>query len=370
MDNFKSTRMFIKMWQPQSNPHSNISYYCNELLTQFSLQTHPNHANIEYLRFLSSCRDFRFILEPTASSSKKRNLSTDLGQAFFRYFMYEFMGVTYFAHMDKILDKSTHPAFNGMMIKRKDKGDVPDYLCAKSVTHPFIGEAKGRFSNINFTSKAFADWRLQFSRIEVLDKNNIPKKLKGFTIATKFTTERNQPTNKSKLFAEDPETPGEEFLTDNEIGIARGCIAIHYSRILSRLGLNLLSTSLESGFVVPEELSFNLPVWRCNFGPIKGERFVGGFFSETEPQMVKTESNRFRFQPNILKLGIPSPVFLGLRTSTLKTLRKVCLGNWEQLAEIPKLVDTDFRPSNLAWLRDGTISGGLEFFEFEGIETF
>src|SRR5690606_26653551 len=33
------TRMFIKMWQPQSNPHSNISYYCNELLTQFSLQT-------------------------------------------------------------------------------------------------------------------------------------------------------------------------------------------------------------------------------------------------------------------------------------------------------------------------------------------
>jgi ABC-type thiamin/hydroxymethylpyrimidine transport system permease subunit len=31
--------MFIKMWQPQSNPHSNISYYCNELLTQFSLQT-------------------------------------------------------------------------------------------------------------------------------------------------------------------------------------------------------------------------------------------------------------------------------------------------------------------------------------------
>src|SRR5690606_6476944 len=39
MDNFKSTRMFIKMWQPQSNPHSNISYYCNELLTQFSLQT-------------------------------------------------------------------------------------------------------------------------------------------------------------------------------------------------------------------------------------------------------------------------------------------------------------------------------------------
>jgi len=42
MDNFKSTRMFIKMWQPQSNPHSNISYYCNELLTQFSLQTPSN----------------------------------------------------------------------------------------------------------------------------------------------------------------------------------------------------------------------------------------------------------------------------------------------------------------------------------------
>jgi hypothetical protein len=51
-------------------------------------------------------------------------------------------------------------------------------------------------------------------------------------------------------------------------------------------------------------------------------------------------------------------------------LRKVCLGHWGGLSEIPQVLDTDFRPSNLAWLRDSSISGLLEFFEFVGTEVF
>jgi len=63
----------------------------------------PNHANFEYLKFLGSCNDFRFLGEgPGASTGKRRTISTDLGQAFCRYFLYEFCGITYFAHMDKV----------------------------------------------------------------------------------------------------------------------------------------------------------------------------------------------------------------------------------------------------------------------------
>ncbi|SDD86364.1 hypothetical protein SAMN04488104_10851 [Algoriphagus faecimaris] len=331
----------------------------------------PNHANFEYLHFLSAANDFRFLgVGPAASEGKKRNMSMDLGQAFCRYFLYEFCGITYFAHMDKVLDKPAHAAFNGITVKRISKGDAPDYLCSISPDQPFIGEAKGRFSNIAFTSAAFTEWRNQFKRIAIYDSSGSQKKLKGYIVATKFTTDTNRASNKSKVFAEDPETNGDGFLGDSSFGLGRGCIAIHYSRLLSKLGLGLLSSSLEGGFVVPEQLSFTLPVWRCNYEPLKGELFVGGFFSDTEPQMTKTSEGTVIFYPNVLKLGIPTPTFFGVSVKAMKAIRQTCLGKWELLSEIPQLEDTQYRPSNLAWLRDGSISGGLEFFELVGQETF
>ncbi len=331
----------------------------------------PNHTNFEYLRFLDSCRDFRFIDERVSTSvGQKRTISTQIGQAFCRYFLYEFCGVTYFAHMDKVLNKNLHPAFNGMKIKKITSGDAPDYLCAKSVTKPYIAEAKGRFANISFTSAEFEDWREQFRRIIITDRNNIPKRLKGYIIGTKFTTSSNRPSNKSRVMAEDPETNGETKINENEIGLGLGCMAIHYSRLVSKLGLNLIASSLEEGFVIPEDLSYNLPVWECNFPPLKGERFVGGYFSEVEPQFQRMENGRARPYANILKLGIPSPSFYGIREETFKIIRKACLGNWNLLSDIKELPDTEYRPSNLAWLRDGSITGSLDFFEIAGIETF
>jgi len=330
----------------------------------------PDHTNFEYLRFLDNCSDFRFLEERVSTSEgQKRTVSSFIGQAFCRYFLYEFCGVTYFAHMDKILNKQTHPAFDGLRIMRIMNGDVPDYLCAKSVSHPLICEAKGRFSNISFISTEFNDWRDQFKRIEVLDKHGVKKKVKGFIVATKFTTDKNRSSNKSKLFAEDPETEGENLLED-ERGLGRGCLSIHYSRLVSKLGLNLLGSSLEEGFVVPQELQYTLPIWQCNYPPLEGERFVGGFISDAEPSFHQMPNGHAIFYPNIFKLGVPFPSFYGLRANTFRTLRKVCLGNWNLLSEIQELADTEYRPSNLSWLRDGSISGALDFFEFIGTETF
>lgn len=331
----------------------------------------PDHTNFEYLRFLHNSNDFRFLeARVSTSEANKRMISFKLGQAFFRYFLYEFCGITYYANMDKVLNKPLHPAFDGMRITRISKGDVPDYLCAKSVSKPYIGEAKGRFSNISFTSAEFNDWREQFSRIRVSNKYGLSKKLKGYIVGTKFTTEQNKSSNKSKLMAEDPETIGEENISENEFGLGRGCMAIHYSKLVSKLGLNLLAASLEEGFVVPEDLQYNLPVWECNYPPLKGEKFVGGFISQTEPNFHRLQNGHLIFSPNILRLGIPSPSFYGIRESTFRTLRKVCLGQWELFSEVSELPDTEFRASNIAWLRDGSISGALDFFTFMGTETF
>lgn len=331
----------------------------------------PDHTNFEYLRFLDSCRDFRFLeSRVSVSSGQKRTISNYLGQAFCRYFLYEFCDITYFAHMDKVLNKELHPAFNGMKISRVTTGDVPDYLCAKSVKKPYIAEAKGRFSNISFNSEDFNEWREQFNRIRIYDKHNIPKRLKGFIVGTKFSTSKNRASNTSRVMAEDPETTGEESLNSDETGLGLGCVAIHYSRIISKLGLQLLASSLEDGFVISEDLNYRLPVWECSYPPLKGKKFVGGFFSDTEPQFTKLLNGNFAFYPNILKLGIPSPSFYGLSAEVFKLLKNVCLGDWKLLSEIKELPEAEFHPSNLSWLRDGSITGVLDFFEFVGMETF
>lgn len=46
------------------------------------------------------------------------------------------------------------------------------------------------------------------------------------------------------------------------------------------------------------------------------------------------------------------------------------MGQWDMLSEIPELPDTEFRGSNIAWLRDGSVSGSLDFFSLAGTETF
>lgn len=331
----------------------------------------PNHANFEYLRFLSSCRDFRFVNDgPASSKGKKRTISMELGQAFCRYFLYENLGVTYFAHLEKIINKETHPAFEGLTIRKVKNGDIPDYLCCRSVTKPFIAEAKGRYTKIDFSNAEFTKWRAQFNTIQAYDRSKSTIKLKGYIIGTSYATEMSKRVLRSTIYSEDPETPGEEVFNENEPGFGQGTISIHYSRILSKLGLGLMSSALDVGFVIPEDLKFNLPVWRCNFGPIAGERFVGGFISELEPKLVKQSNGRIAFQPNIFRLGIPSPIFIGLRFETFRLLRKVLLGNWKLLSVVEPLVDTEIRPSNIAWLRDGSVTGALDFFEFERIETF
>lgn len=199
----------------------------------------------------------------------------------------------------------------------------------------------------------------------------MPRKLKGYIVATQFATESKGP-RKSKVFAEDPETFGDSALDDNETGLSRAVIAIHYSRLLSKLELRLLSQSLELGFIVPSQLTFNLPIWRCLFPGFEDQFFVGGFFSGNDVGLQKSETNTLFYQLPIGRITGVSPVFLGITTRVMSMLRQACLGNWGQLSETPELPDGDdsIRPSNLAWLRDGSISGPLDFFELMGTQPF
>lgn len=61
-------------------------YYCD---SYEKIPLDPNLANFESLRFLACCDDFRFCGNgPGASTGKKRTISSELGQAFLRCFLF------------------------------------------------------------------------------------------------------------------------------------------------------------------------------------------------------------------------------------------------------------------------------------------
>lgn len=330
----------------------------------------PNPAEFEYLRFLLPTADFRYIQKgPGAGTVKRRSISTEMGQAFCRWFLHEHLGITYFAHMEDVLDRTAHPAFGGICIKRSQRGDVPDYLCAQSSKHSYIAEAKGRYSSINFANTEFQEWRDQFTRIQVEDAKGNLLSLKGYISATRFATET-RPSRFTTIYVEDPVTPGEqnpEFQGIRQLGI--GTVALHYSTPLLKLGLRLLSAGLLEGFVVPADLSFGVIIWKCLVPPLTGVEFAGGLYQAgfSASRWFGTKESQIE---SLMHLGRPVGTFFGVRLDILRQIRQALLGDWNELGRLPILDIRASRPSQLNWLRDGTVSGPEDFFQPVRAERF
>lgn len=329
----------------------------------------PDPSDFEYLRFLSHTPDFRFIGKgPGVGTAKRRSISNEMGQSFCRWFLHDHLGIIYFAHMEHVVGKETHRAFNGMKVIRTSQGDVPDYLCARSVMEPGIAEAKGRFSAVSFDGVQFQEWRDQFSRIQIENRDGTPRALKGYIVGTRFATEKNRPSVLSSVYAEDPSTKGESVGREDEIAdLGRGIIAVHYAIPLQKIGLHLLSAALADGFVVPEDLSFRVAVWKCRFPPLEGHLFAGGLYSRTPGSIVSRYlSPGVEQLPALIDLGRARAMFVGIDLDILQRIRNALLGNWEVLGRLGTLDVDDARPSQLNWLRDGTVTAPEEFFSLEG----
>jgi hypothetical protein len=169
----------------------------------------PDPAQFEHLRFLVPEEGFRIQGDGIGiSTAVRRNRSIELGQAFCRWFLHEHLNMTYFAHMKQALDGQLHPTYFAHHLERTQKGDTPDYFCARNANDVFLAEAKGGYEAAGFASKKFASWRSQFDRVVVKDGAGNPRRIKGFIVSTRFSTEESGPGVKSTLLAEDPETRG------------------------------------------------------------------------------------------------------------------------------------------------------------------
>jgi len=121
-------------------PAETIDVNLGQLFLHYYFDSYPagppnlDPSSFEYLQFVSSSDDFRFHAHIAhASLTKRRGLSTDMGQAFCRLMLTDHFGMVHFAPMSEILDKPAHAAFGSLRMERICRGDVPDYLCSHDV---------------------------------------------------------------------------------------------------------------------------------------------------------------------------------------------------------------------------------------------
>jgi hypothetical protein len=333
----------------------------------------PDPAQFEHVRFLTPASSFRFLGDGLgASTSARRNKSNELGQAFCRWFLHEHLGITYFAHVGELIDRQEARAIAGCRIERTGQGDTPDYLCAENTVSVYLAEAKGRYPSISFTSKMFAEWRSQFTRVRVLDGSGVPRAVKGHIVATRFATEEDSARIQSTIFAEDPQSPGERPLADDSArNLATAVIGVHYARIAQKLNQPLLAAALLNGISLPQEILVQVILWRMELDPMKHRLFIGGYYPgpDGDPAFDVRDGKVRALRGDPLRLDQPTGTFVGVEANVFRAVVASCRLNGRVGPQLPKLEDTGRIYSAISMLRDGSTIGPVEFFTPVGAET-
>lgn len=326
----------------------------------------PDPAYFEHTRFMAAGPDFRLLGDGIgASTSARRNKSTELGQAFCRWFLHDHLGITYFAHISELLDRQGTRGIGGCTIHRTLEGDTPDYLCAENSSKVFLAEAKGRYSSISFSSKAFSRWRDQFSRVRVEDSRGIARAIKGHIVATRFATEADSARIRSTIYAEDPESPGDGRLDEESTrNLASAVIGLHYGRIANKLNQPLLATALRYGIGLPQEIRVPVVIWKLSLDVDDSRRFVGGYFPGPNGESA------FEFVDGTVRLRVAEPLrldqprgtFVGVEAKIFRSLVASCRSGNLVDSQFPRLERIDRLYSAISMLRDGTVVGPIEFF--------
>jgi hypothetical protein len=326
----------------------------------------PDPVQFEHTHFLLPCQDFRFQGSGLGvSPAIRRHRSNELGQAFCRWFLYEHFNITYFAHVESVLNRQLHRAFEGFKLQRSSSGDTPDYFCAESATHVYLAEAKGRYSAIGFKNKEFSIWRSQFQRVVFLDAAGIPRSIKGHIVATRFATEESGSRLQSGIWAEDPESPGEpQTEGDGTTELGSAVVSAHYSTIAVKLSQPLLASALATGVPLPEEVRILGVAWRVLAGPLAGRRFVGGYFGldNGAPIARKVNEGIVFDRPDPLRLDRPNATFFGLEESIFRQVVGLARSGPRFATQLSFFEQTDFFYSGFSVLRDGSALGPLDFF--------
>jgi len=377
LNEFPVTPNSLRIAPANNTPRPELEVPLAGLYHHYYLDTHgktppdPDPAQFEHLQFLLPCHDFRVRGDGIGFSTEiRRNRSNEFGHAFCRWFLYEHLNITYFAHIEHIFRRGMHRGFGGLSIERKSSGDTPDYFCAEDVNKIYLAEAKGRHSSVSFANAEFKTWRKQFDRIAVKDRTGQERSVKGFIIAVRFGTEY-KPSIKTTLFAEDPATHGNGSLdAEDAQAIGAAIITSHYSGIASKLNQPILAAALSGGFTVPDEILFPATIWEMRLPPFQGMRFVGGYFSQDGRSALRIEGDKLVTESDVFRLDVHPPTFFGVEETIFKQLVSIARTGSERTRDLARLPDYPPFYSGASLLRDGSVIGPLDFFTPVGRNSF
>lgn len=318
----------------------------------------------EYEKFLVGCRDWRYQGGGIGRDKEsKRNVSNELAKGFTRWFLYAFEGITYFDPFEEHFKRIYQS--NGSRWHKLEEGDLPDYVCGPDHATIRLAEAKGRYSSVNFTNKAFEEFRRQIKRVALKDARGQQIRVEGYVSACQWATEET-PRTMSKLLVEDPATEGQarqDGEYPHDIGLQM--VAGHYVAILERLMLSAHAEALRRNSTVPESIGHRLPVWEVVVGPLKGARFVGGLI----PNQIMTNDRDWCYY---LRWGNRSPflrppaTLFAVEEKVFTRIMGVCTTGIEAANDIPMLGDLDDLPPRMTVFRDGTLIAPVSYLRWIG----
>ena len=299
--------------------------------------------------------------------------SNKFGKALLRWFLSRYCGMTHYAHVDRVLGLQTSSIYRRVTLTRSDNGDLPDFVCANVNTNQvYLGEAKGRLTSFTFRNSNFQNWRDQFDRIEVTAANGRVISLKGYIVATQIRRRGISGNWTSRLYCEDPATPGEPPNDSESTPITSLVCELHYGEVLQKLGFPTEANALLESKTLQRGLRTTAGVWRVVDNAMKGNLFVGislssyhkdQFCPRPEISTANTENfwlSKSRTQPDF---------FFGL---SLDIFRKVlAMAKSDPASRYPIRTEADLQyqseASDLSYEGDGTLicdSNSVEFQRF------
>ncbi|MGG6238732.1 hypothetical protein ACQ4N7_08835 [Nodosilinea sp. AN01ver1] len=400
-DNTKVLRIACNASPPEEEPKINIfkasinldclfGHLFRDLYDQDLPET--NYLGNHYLLFLTKDGHFRFNGSGVgAHKEAKISESKTFGKAFCRWYLQEYCNVTYFHHIDHILDRTIE--IDGICYrlerKRNRRGDIPDYLCSFSKSYDaqtiFLGEAKGSQTKAAmstnpekyFLSKKFMEWNEQFKRMHLVDKENNELRIKGYLVAT-FLGNENHLNCETTVLAEDPFTPGNTPISPAaSLALRRTTIAGHYASLFHKLGLPQLSQALRRS-ITPYRLPASyyqgelsvLETWTTDIISVAEHEFVGVFFYPPAiPRHYIRLSDLEQLQEG---LQAPELMFLGLHRKIFDQVLRIVEVGPEAADEVMDLSEVTGSDPNITpeahstIFRDGSILAPLEHFRHLG----
>lgn len=336
--------------------------------------THPpslDPVQFEHMRFLTPHADLRFKGAGVgASTNARRGKSSEMGQAFCRWFLYEHVGINYFAHLDGLIDDPSN-SVRGFTVQRTAPDDIPDYLCSYGAGSVVLAEAKGRYTSVGFHTKEFERWRKQFTRVRVLDAKGEAVSVKGHIVATRFATET-KPRVQTKLFAEDPSTEGREPISGETARSLSGqIIGSHYANALEKIDQPYLALAIRRSRHLEWQIKIQVTVWKFVYED-QQRYFVGGYHKrDTDYPFVKFKRGQImRLSRDSFRLDVHSGTFVGVELSVFEYLVKVARGDRRLLDDLPEVEPVRDLYSGLSMLRDGSVIGPLSMFIPVGSKTY